>query len=112
MMVMMLSALDHVKATVDAGALDTMREFDLVKSTADAALSQTFLDGRFDTVLPLALVTAVVGSQALPKGHRLKFLRSQQCRCTRVCRSANELIVCDAEPQVYSQTLSAQGTNN
>jgi hypothetical protein len=80
MMVMVLSALDHVKATVDAGALDTLREYDLVKSTADTQLSQAFLDGRFDTVNPLAIVTAVVGSNALSKGHYLILLRNQQCR--------------------------------
>jgi hypothetical protein len=110
-MVMVLSALDHVKATVDAGALDTLREYDLVKSTADAKLSQAFLDGRFDTVHSLAILTAVVGSNALSKGRHLILLRDQQCRCTCVCRSANELIVRDAEPQVYSQTCSVQGTN-
>jgi hypothetical protein len=74
MMVMTLSALDSIKATVDANAIDASKEYNTVKSSANQALSQSFIDGVFDTVRPEVIFSTVLGAQALSKGPEEIFM--------------------------------------
>jgi hypothetical protein len=69
MQVMIMSALDSIAATVDAGAAAATTKYEDVKTAADTQLVNSFVNGNFMDVRCASIVNNVGESMELPEGH-------------------------------------------
>jgi hypothetical protein len=81
MLVMILSGLDSIAATVNADSATATAKYEAVKTAANAQLANSFVNGTFMDVKSASIVDNLGESLELPEGHCAPHIGRVESEC-------------------------------